>query len=104
MDVKGSPSKVRSSYRQVREPTWEEFDSNSKSWERRNASKLLTLSGTVCRQSFICELVQLALSNVLFYLAVPNLSVKLKKPPTKSGKFGRRESLNLLFDIFDLAH
>ena len=81
----------------------EGFDSNSKSSEQRNVSKLLTLSSAVCGQSFVGELVQLTLSNILFDLAVPHLSVKLKKPSTESGKFRRCEILNFLFNIFDLT-
>ena len=97
-------SKARSSYQRVREPILAGFDSSSKNSERQNVSKLLTLPSAMCRQSFVCELVQSALSNILFDLAVPNLSVKLKKPPTESGKFRRRETSDFLFDIFDFTH
>jgi len=55
-------------------------------------------------QSFVGKLVEFALSNILFNLAVPNLSVKLKKPPTESSKFRRREISDFLFDVFDLTH
>ena len=102
--MKGSISKVRSSCQQVRKPISEVSDSKPKSSAPRNVSKLLTLSSAVCRQCFFCELVQFTLSNILFDLAVSNLSVKLKKPSTESGKFRRRQTLNFLFNTFDLTH
>src|SRR3989338_6035270 len=102
MGVKDLPSRVCSSYQQVREPILGGPDSKPKSSERRNVSKLLTLSSAVCCQSFFGELVQPTLSDVLFDLAVLNLSVKLKKPSAESGKFRRREPLNFLFDVLDL--
>jgi len=102
--VKGLSSIVRSSYQPAREPIPEAFDNKSKSSEQQNVSKLLTLSSAVCRQSFFSELVQLTLSNILFDLAIPSLSVKLCKPSAESSKLGRLEPLNFLFDIFDLTH
>jgi hypothetical protein len=55
--VKGLTSKVRSSYQQGRELVSEEVDSKPKSLEQQNVSKLLTLSGAVCCQSFFCKLI-----------------------------------------------
>jgi hypothetical protein len=80
------------------------FDSSSKNSERQNVSKLLTLASAMCCQSFVCELVQPALSNIFFYLAIPNLGIKLKKPPTERGEFGGRESSNFSLDVFDFTH
>jgi len=102
--VKGLPSKVRSSYQQGREPTLEGSDSKSKSSEQRNVSKLLSLSCAVRCQSFVGELVEFTLPSILFDLAIPNLSVKFKKPFAEGGKFRWRETLNFLFDILDLTH
>jgi hypothetical protein len=102
--VKGLPSKVHSFYQQVREPTSEGFDNNSKSSEQQSASKLLALSGAVGCKSFLGEFIQPTLSNILFDLPIPSLRIKLKKPSTESGKLGRREFLNFLFDIFNLIH
>jgi hypothetical protein len=96
--------KVRNSYQQVHELISGEFDSKSKSSEQQDVSKLLALSGAVCCQSFLGKFVQFTLSNILFDLAIPNLGIELKKPSTESGKFRRRETFNLLFDIFDLTH
>ena len=102
--MKGLSSRVRSSYQPAREPLAEGFDNKSKSSEQRNVSNLLTLSSAVCRQSLFSELVQLTVLNVLFDLAIPRLSVELRKPSAESGKLGRLEPLNFLFYIFDLAH
>jgi hypothetical protein len=102
--VKDLTSKVHNSYQQVRELILEGFYSSSKSSERQNVSKLLTLPGSMRRQSFVCQLVQSALASVLFDLAIPNLRVKFKKPSTESGKFRRRETSDFLFNIFNLIH
>jgi hypothetical protein len=72
--------------------------------EQQNVSKLLTLSSAVGGQSFFGKLVEFALSDILFDLAIPNLSVKLKKPSPESGEFGRGKGLDFLLDIFDFAH
>ena len=101
--MKGLSSRVRSFYQQAPEPIPEGFDNKSKSSEQQNVSKLLTLSSTVCRQSFFSKLVQLTLLNILFDLAIPSLSVKFRKPSAESGELGRLELLNFLFDIFDLS-
>jgi hypothetical protein len=101
--TQGLISKVRSFYRRDREPTAEGFYSKSKSLERQNVSKLLTLSSVVCRQSFFDKVIEFPLLNVLFDLSVPDLCVKLDKPSTKSGKFGRGKSFNVSFDILNFA-
>jgi hypothetical protein len=102
--MKGLSSGVHSSYQPAHEPIAEGFDNKSKSSEQQNVSNLLTLSSAVCRQSFVSELVQPTVLNILFDLAIPSLSVKLRKPSAESGKLGRLEPLNFLFYIFDLAH
>jgi hypothetical protein len=102
--VKGLSSGVRSFYQQACEPIPEGFHNKSKSSGQQNVSKLLTLSSTVCRLSVFGEPVQLTLLNIVFYLAIPSLSVKLGKPSAESGKLGWLEPLNFLFDIFDLTH
>jgi hypothetical protein len=37
-------------------------------------------------------------------LAVPNLSVKLKKPPAECSEFRWRKISDFAFNIFDLTH
>ena len=50
------------------------------------------------------ERVELSCRNITLKLSIPCSPIKLQKPGAKLPELFRRKRLNLLLDIFDLAH
>lgn len=81
-------------YSQVRELISEGLDSRSKSSERHDVLKLLTLPTRFDARA-LSVIMSGPPSNILCNLAAPNLSAKLKKSPTGSSKLRRRNILDV---------
>lgn len=52
----------------------------------------------------ICEGIELARTGIGYKLPIPQLGIKLGKPPPKLGQFVDRELLDLSFDVLDVTH
>ena len=72
--------------------------------ETRDESERFCLTGYVVTKGFLRKIVKPPRLNVTLELTVPGGPVVFQEPGAKLRKLVRRERLDLLLDLFDLAH
>ena len=72
--------------------------------ETRDESERFCLTGCVVTKGFLGKVVKPPRMNVALELTVPGCPVVFQEPGAKLRKLARGERLNLLLDLFDLAH